>query len=184
MFRLALCINPDAPETAGLVQKALRSMNPEFAKDDRDRAARAARAARLRGELLEGAQIPRAAVYPGLGERWGRPSKEGIGVPVPTDSLRRLTEKIVRGIYFLEDGKFIEAPYAIDFHVLSDEGAQPVKALLDRYGREYAREPGIVVRRAVPEDEPISGIFEITVWAQFKMYSSIVQGNPNQEMEQ
>jgi hypothetical protein len=93
---------------------------------------------------------------------------------VPADSFRRLTEKIVKGIYFLEEQKFLGPPYAIDFYVLSDEGAQPVKELLDRFGREYAREPGIVVRRAVPEDEPMSGIFEITIWAQFKMYASVV----------
>jgi hypothetical protein len=177
LFRLALCVDPHIPETAGIVQKALRSMKPEFAKDERDRAARAARAKKLRKEMLTGTDIPRDAVYPGLGERWGRPLDQGIAFHIPANSFRRLTEKIVKGIYFLEDKKFLEPPYTIDFYAVSDEGAQPVKELLDRFGRLYAREPGVVVRRMVPEDEPMSSIFEITIWAQFKMYASVLPGN-------
>jgi len=173
LFRLALCVDPHVPETAGIVQKALRSMKPEFAKDVRDRTARAARAARLHSELLDGPQIPRSAVYPGLGERWGRPTTQGLGVRVPADSLRRLTEKIVRGVFFLEDKAFIEADHTIDFYALTEEGAGPIRELLDRFGREYAREPGIVVRRAVAEDQPKGALFEIDIWGQFKMYATV-----------
>jgi hypothetical protein len=178
LFRLALCVDPHAPETAGIVQKALRSMKPEFAKGERDRAARAARAARLHNELLDGPEIPRSAVYPGLGERWGRPPTQGLGVPVPARSIRRLTEKIVRGVFFLEDDRFIEVSHSINFYALTEEGAAPIKELLDRFGREYAREPGIVVRRAVTEDDPMGALFEIDVWGQFKTYASVEPVEP------
>lgn len=173
LFRLALCVDPHIPETAGIVQKALRSMKPEFAKDERDRAARGARAERLNSELINGPEIPRSAVYPGLGERWGRPATQGLGIPVPANSLRRLTEKIVRGIFFLEDNVFIEANHSIEFYALTEEGAEPIKKLLDCFGREYARGPGIVVRRAVTEDQPMGALFEIDIWSQFKMYASV-----------
>lgn len=173
LFRLALCVDPHAPETAGIVEKALRSMRPEFGKDERDRAARAARAARLRSELIDGPQIQRSAVYPGLGERWGRPPTQGLGVRVPANSMRRLAEKVVRGIFFLEDNSFIETDHSIDFYALAEEGARPIKELLDRFGREYAREPGIVVWRAVAADQPKGALFEIDVWGQFKMYASV-----------
>jgi hypothetical protein len=178
LFRLALCVDPGSPETAGIVDKALRSMKPEFAKDERDRAARSARAARLRAELIDGPEIERSAVYPGLGERWGRPPTEGLGVPVPAKSLRRLTEKIVRGIFFLEDNAFLEANHSIEFYALTDEGAGPIKEFLDRFGREYARGPGIVVRRAVAADQPMGALFEINVWGQFKMYASVGPREP------
>ena len=179
LFRLALCVDPKAKGTSGIVEKALRSMKPEFAKNNRDRAARAARVKRLKKELLNGPDIPRSAVYPGLGERWGRSSHEGIGILVPAESIRRLTEKIVRGIYYLEDEKFIEPPLFIEFFALTDEGAEPVKDILDRFGSVYAREPGIIVRSAVPEDAPMNSIFEIQVWEQFKMYASVDTKNPN-----
>ena len=178
MFRLALCVDPNIPETSGIVQKALRSMKPEFAKNDRDRSKRAARAARLSRELLSGSEIPWDSVYPSLGERWGRSPNQGIGIQVPAISLRRLTEKIVKGIYFLDRKVFIEPPYEICFYALTDEGAGPIKALIETHGREYAREPGIVVRLVIPEDEPMCSLVEISVWGQFKMYAS-VEPNPN-----
>ena len=148
-------------------------MKPEYAKNSRDRSARVARAKRIGKELLYGPDIHRSAVYPGLGERWGRSSEEGIGIRVPAASIRRLTEKIVRGIYFIEDEKFIKPPLAVNFFGLSDEGAEPVKDMLDQFGSTYAREPGIIVRRAIPEDAPMNGIFEITIWEQFKMYATV-----------
>jgi hypothetical protein len=173
LFRLAMCVDPHVRGTAGIVPRALRSMKPEFAKNARDRAARAARLERLRGELLDGPDIPRSAVYPGLGERWGRPMTEGLGVRIPAKSFRRLTDKIVRGIYFLDSQKFIEPPYAIEFYALSDEGAGPLRDLLARSAEVYAREPGILVRRALAQGDLMSGVFEITIWAQFCLYASV-----------
>lgn len=173
LFRLALCVDPFATATSGIVDKALRSMKPEYAKNSRDRAARVVRAKRVSKELLNGADIPQSAVYPGLGERWSRSSEKGIGIRVPAESIRRLAEKIVRGIHYLEDEMFIEPPLTIEFFALTDEGAKPAIEILDQFGSIYAREPGIVVRRAVPADAPMNGIFEINVWEQFKMYASV-----------
>ncbi|MFN0313580.1 MAG: hypothetical protein ACKVQA_00885 [Burkholderiales bacterium] len=178
LFRLALCADPKEPETSGIVEKALRSMNPEIAKDKRDRAARAARAARLRAELIDGSEMERSAVYPGLGERWGRQPAEGLGIRVPAESLRRLTEKIVRGIFFLEDDTFLDSDHSIGFYALSDEGAGPIKELLHRFGKEYARGPGIVVRRAVAVDRPTGGVFQIEIWGLFTMYASVGPHEP------
>lgn len=174
LLRLALAVDPKAPETSGIVAKALRSIKPEAGKSERDRSARAARAARLGAQLIDGPAIPLQSVYPGLGERWGRPAGSGIGIPIPAESFRRLTEKIVRGIYFIEHKKFIEPPYIIEFYALTDEGAEPIKALIEQHGREYAREPGIVVRLAVPHDDPMSSLVEISIWAQVKMYASVL----------
>jgi|SRR5579859_4823357 len=175
LTRLGLCLDPHAADTASIAKKALRSLKPEHGKSGRDRDARTARAKRLGSQFLDGPRIPRSAVYPGFGERWGRPATEGLGVPIPVDSLRRFTEKIVRGIYYLEDGKFIEPPQTIQFYALTEEGAEPVKTLLVRHGKECAREPGIVVRRAVPDDDLTIEVFEITIWQQFKMYATASQ---------
>jgi hypothetical protein len=68
-------------------------------------------------------------------ERWGRPPTQGLGILVPANGFRRLTEKIVRGIYFLEDKKFIEPPYFIEFYALTDDGALPIREQLDPYAR-------------------------------------------------
>ena len=180
LLRLALCIEPQIQATSGIVNKALRSMKPEFAKNGRDKAARTAKATWLRKELLSGPDIPISAVYPGLGERWGRSSQESLGIRVPAKSFRCLTEKIVRGIYYLEDQMFIEPPLTIKFYALTDVGAERFKAILERFGCKYAQEPGIVVWCAVPEDAPMNGIFEIQIWEQFNIYASVDTSSPNQ----
>lgn len=82
--------------------------------------------------------------------------------------------KIVRGIYFIEDERFIEPPYSIDFYALEDKGSAPIKELLDRFGTEYARGPGILINRAVAPEDGIAAIISIEVWGSFKMYASIM----------
>jgi hypothetical protein len=88
--------------------------------------------------------------------------------------LHPAPEKIVRGVYFLEGQKFVEPPYVIHFYALTDEGAAPIEEILDQFGQEYSRGPGIVIRRAISQDDSMSAVFEIVVWAQFKMYASIL----------
>jgi hypothetical protein len=60
-----------------------------------------------------------------------------------------------------------------------------LEATLSKFGTEYAREPGIVVRRAVAHEDGISSLFEITFWKQFKTYASAsLSGDGQQAHEQ
>ena len=124
-------------------------------------------------ESRQGADIPREATLPGMGDRWGTPLEHQVGILVPADSLRLMTEKIVRGIFFVEDERFIEPPFKIDFYVLDGEAAQEWKKILNQFGTIYAREPGIVVHRALVPDDQLSSLFEVTFWKQFKLYAAV-----------
>jgi hypothetical protein len=157
------------------VQTAQRSMNPEAGHNARDAHHRLKRRQRMLAHTLRGADIPVTAVIPGMGNRLNLPIDEQVALLVPADSLRRVTEKIARGIFYIADGKFIEPPYEIDFFVLDEEGAQDWKEALDKFGSVYAREPGIVVRRAVAPDDNTSSLIEIEFWKQFKTYASITK---------
>ena len=85
---------------------------------------------------------------PGLGERWGRPKAEQIAVPIPKTSLMEMTEKIVRGLIYREDGGFVEPPYKIEAYVVGDQGAKVCKEILDKSGEVFKREPGLEIHRA------------------------------------
>jgi len=98
---------------------------------------------------------------------------ERVAILIPKQSFERITEKIVRGIYYIEDGVLIEPPYEIEFFALSEEGAEPLKAAFDRWAKVYSREPGVIVRRALAQDDGMSSFFEITFWKQFKTYASV-----------
>jgi hypothetical protein len=86
-----------------------------------------------------------------------------------------MNEKIVRGITFREDGAFIEPDQKIDFFLVKDEDVKDVKEMLDRAGKEFKREPGLVVRRARSAD---GDLYEITFWDQFKTYATVSKPKP------
>jgi hypothetical protein len=103
----------------------------------------------------------------------GRSQQRAHCVLVPVESFKRITEKIVRGIFYIEEQKFIEQPHKIDFFALAEEDGLFWEQVLDKFGTVYAREPGIVVRRAVAPEDGISALFVITFWQQFKTYASV-----------
>lgn len=171
---VAMCLDPNDPASKSIVQKALRAINPEYAKTDLDKRARTALARKVRERTMEGHEIPSYGVYPSLGEKWGRPSGSGIALTIPADSFRRITEKIVRGVTFLESGRFIEPPHTINFFALNDEGSKQLRDLVDTFGTTLAREPGIIVRRAVLPEDGISALYEIEFWKQFKTHAVVM----------
>ncbi len=174
---VALCLEPDDPASRSIVQKALRAHRPSAGKNERDRGARAALRKRTLKEALEGMAIPEEGIFPGLGERWDRPQKDQMAMLIPADSFRRLTEKIVRGIFYVLDGKFIEPPFVIEFFALDPSVGKSIREVIDKFGTTYAREPGIVVRRAVAPEDGTTSFFEIEFWRQFKTYASVTRAS-------
>jgi hypothetical protein len=166
---VSLGLDPTDVASRSIVEKVLRSMNPDDAASERDRNIRAALRRRVLSEALQGEA--RDGTYPGMGEKWGRPLKEQVAVLIPADSVRRIAEKIVRGIFYVEDGKFIEPPYTIDFFPLDPSNEKYIRQPIDRFGKTYAREPGIVVGRVVTPEDGMSSLFEVVLWHQFKMYA-------------
>lgn len=168
--RLGLTLDANNPASAGLAEKALRAINPNAAKSEGDAAARDARAKKILREMYKGEELKGKNVIPGLGERWDRPLEEQLGISIPEQSLPAMTEKIVRGITFREDHAFIESSQKIESFMVKDEDVKEVKAMLDRAGQEFKREPGLVVRRA---RSAAGDLYEITFWNQFKLYATV-----------
>jgi hypothetical protein len=171
--RVALALDTSHPASAGLADAALRAMNPSAARDERDTAARAAQAKKILRELYRGEEIPENALIPGLGERWGRPKTEQLAIQIPSDSLKRVTEKIVRGLVYREGKKFIEMPYEVKTYVVGDSGAGLAIELLDKAGTVFRREPGFEIRRVLVEGGEYAGIYEVNFWQQFKIYATV-----------
>lgn len=176
LLKVGLCLDPKDPASASIVQKSLRSVKPSVAKNPRDAKHRLGKGRRILSEALVGDKIPDHGVYPGLDDRWETPG-ERVAILVPVESFKRITEKIVRGIYFLEVALYIESPYEIDFFAVPEDDNAEWKAVLDKWGTVYAREPGIVVRRAVAHEDRLYSLFEITFWKQFKTYASVTRSD-------
>lgn len=174
LVMLALCVTPRTQNSAGIYERALRSINPSVGKDQRDKRARQARLGKIKQILIRGEDIPSDGIYPGLGERWNRERDEQIAVRIPEAHIRKFCEKIVRGITFVETKRFIRSPFQIDFYALDEDGARPIKDILDRHGVRYVRGPGFEVIRVIPFDEPLASIFKITIFGEFVMYATVM----------
>jgi hypothetical protein len=171
--RLGLCIDPDDPKSAGIVDKALRALNAEAGRDEKDAQSRLAMKRKILGQVFTGAQIPLSAVYPGFGPNATMPHADQVAVPIKKQSVDLLTEKIVRGITYLERNILIEEPYKIDIFALHEDSATPLKETLARFGGIYERGPGILVERAVVPEDQLSAVYRIDIWGRFKSYAVV-----------
>lgn len=173
--RVGLCLNPENPASRSIVLAAMRSVNWKEGRDQADAQKRLARAQRLWSQLLHGGQIPQESLYPGMPRYEDIPAEDRVGVPIAADYFPRMTEKIVRGIFYIEEKKFIGPPYVIDHYLPTEVITDHFQKLLDEFGTIYAREPGLVVQRAVTVDEELSSLFKITFWEQLSMYATVTR---------
>lgn len=171
--RLGLCVNPTAAASAGIAQKALRALDPLQGRNPKDRKMRQKRRERIQKEALQGHRVTPDHIYPGFYAQPHIPLSAQYTIPISSHKLHQLAKKIVRGIFYLEDGKYIEPPYNLQSYPVSHEHAAPTIAILDRYGQVYAREPGIIVRRAVASEDGMSSLFSITIWEQLTLYATV-----------
>lgn len=173
LIRIGLCLDPNDPACSGVVTKALRSIDPSKARNNKDRKHRTNKRNQILSQMVPVHNVPTSAVYPGFGaDRW--PDEHlTAGITINQESQIKITEKIVRGILYLEEGVFVSEAYQIHTFVLSEQGATPIMEGIKKYAVVHSREPGIVVKRAtVPEDQTAS-VFEIEIWGQFRTYSVV-----------
>lgn len=171
---LAFSVTRDEEKSKGIYERALRSVDPSAGKDQRDRRARKARLENIQRVMLHGEDIPSEGIYPGLGERWGRPRSEQVALIIPEEHIRKFCEKIVRGINYIESGSYIFPPFYIHFYALDDQGAEPIRKMLEERGKSYVRGPGFEVLRVIPFDEPRASMFKITIFGEFVMYAMVM----------
>ena len=167
---IALCLDPDDIDTKALVDKALRSIDPSAGRDGKDKKKRAQRRHRVYSQFVLPDQVPEHAVYPNFGRR---DDGEVGGIRIRARYLHKLCEKMVRGITYIEDKQLIRDPYRVHFFALDDEGARPIVSMLQTYGKQYAREPGVEIYRAVAREDGISSAYAITIWRRLKMYAVV-----------
>jgi hypothetical protein len=173
LVRFGLCVPPNQQANIGIVDKVLRALDPATGRTPRDASARASKRVRILQQTISGSDIPRQAIYPGFGPQSTQAESEQVAVPVSAQGLKQLTEKVVRGLTYLEENKFIERTHEIENFVVTEEGASEFRAALDRFGTIHERLPGLRIRRAVIPEDRMSGIFEIEIWGQLKLYATV-----------
>lgn len=174
LIRFGLCINPDNPRGAGIADKALRALNPQYAKSPKDGKIRRNKFKKILSEARYGKDVPEKGIYPNF-EFKGTDEKEKIGLLIRKSHLKKFTEKIVRGITYLQDKKYIDAPYYIQFYVHNRDS---IRYLLEHIHpgpwELFVRGPGMAVLRAIAIDDNTSGIYLIDIWGQLYLVALVV----------
>jgi hypothetical protein len=171
LLKLGLCLDPTDANSKGIVQKVLRALNPEYGKNGRDSKMRFDKKMKILNSAFWGENIPTEGRYPKFDRPHGTDIEE-MAVLIQAEHFRKLAEKIVRGITYLELNRFIEKPYSIDFSVLPENGAHDIQASLDRFGSVAEIQPGIKIKKAFASDS-LSSLFYIEIWGRLSMYAFV-----------
>lgn len=177
--RLGLCLYPGESKSLGISVKAIRSINPSCAKSDKDQHHRRMRRDKILRELISPEKIPKESIFPNFGPWPSATPDEQIGVPVSHDKLQAFGEKLVRGISYVIDKRYIEVDHKIDIFFVHDKNAQEIIAIIKRFGKEYHRGSGIRIgvvfaSELFSPDDPQNGLFAIDIWGKLRMYASVL----------
>ncbi len=179
LLRFGLCLDPVEPKSRGITDKAIRSVKTSCAKSDKDRYHRQMRRDKVLRELIPPEEVPKESIFPNFGPWPDAAPDEQLGVLVSADKLKAFGEKLVRGISYVIDRRYIEPNHQIEIFFVYDENAQEITNLIERFGKEYHCGPGITIgvvfaSALFPPDDPQNGLFAIDIWGRLRIYASIL----------
>lgn len=174
LLRAGLCLDPAILHASGIPDKVLRSIDPEHAKDEKDRRAREARRRKILEEMFPVGEEHMQAVVPGFGPHAG--AELPIGIWVPAEALKRLIEKVARGLTYLREERLIGPEYEIDIFVDPTQGAV-FEPLLEKFGKREERGPGITVTYAVPHNDQTASVFSFLLWGTLRLWGIVSPHN-------
>lgn len=175
LLRFGLCIGPEEALAAGIGEKALRSINPKYATNEKDRRARQARRDMVLREMHKLDSPDVEGIFPGFGARPNLEYDGYFGIGIPADSVMRYGEKVVRGVTYLRTERLIPASYRIEVRVKHDRDAADFLAAFKGKAMVVSRGPGVVVEHALALDDGISALFHVAIWGRYKIYAMVAQ---------
>jgi hypothetical protein len=159
--RLGRRLDPDDPVRPGLGQRAMDSIDPERAEDDRDRNAREALLAELRRDKVEeDSPLP---TLPGFEPE--EESGKNVAFRIRAGDAYAFGERLIRGLTYYDLRKYI-TDETYDLHVLRfGQDPSEVLTLLQGWGETKEHLPGtLTIRRARADYDPVCGVYELTIW--------------------
>lgn len=179
--KLGLTLDPQELSSLGIPDKTLRSLNPQYGRNNRDRFQRQKKREKVLKDIQVFQKLPQIGIFPNFGPL---PNVEYISYPVvfidPRD-VEKFAEKIVRGIAYIADKSFIENYYKIELIVVEDDKATEIKDLVDKRGVIFERGPAFQAKRLLIENDPVGGIYFINIWRRFRFYVLV---SPKDEIEE
>ena len=164
LWRLGLCVDPVEQASLGVTDKVLRSIKPEFAKSPRDATARRRKLEKIIKQLKIVRRLPQAGVLPNFGLIPGLDYPAIVEIPIDSEALERLGQKIIRGMTFIATGQLIDESYSINLYFLEDEKGRDFVATVQAHGATTKSGPGIKVSYAFTDEGGAASLWYIEIW--------------------
>ena len=172
LIRFGLCLDPDDPASASIVQKAMASINPELGTSERDKHARQALKQKILRDVKRVDTLPTKGLLPDFGRNWDRGSRHIV--LLPGRALHRIIRKWVRGLHYLTLGRLIPHSVKIDVFHVTDEVASLAFREIEPYAPTHIKPPGIFVMQAsATEGNDAQTIYQFVLWDQYKVCAAV-----------
>lgn len=112
-------------------------------------------------------QFPEENFFPNFGPNNGNINNSNHALLVPADSIIKISKKIVRGLTYKLSNKYITKDYDISIHINKEPDVKFIDDILIKFGEKLIRGPGIIVKRACVESDPVCSLFSIRIWERF-----------------
>lgn len=171
---MGLCVDPDSHEGLGIADKALRTFNPDAAKNRKDRWHREKKLESLVRHLIPSEEVLETAVLPGFEDKYAEFEDPPPAVGIPVQALESFLEKVTRGLVYALERDFIEATHSFEFHYTKPDDMHPLHDLLAKFGAKSHRGPGVEITIATTSDGTGSRIVKILLWQQLSVLVTVL----------
>lgn len=175
LVRLCFCLDRDHAAAKGVVQRALRGIDPSAAKSEKERRIREKLQKRYLRETVRFNQMPSDGILPSFSENYSKGSR--FGILMPERILKRIAEKWTRGVHYATMETIIQKPATIDplVAVASDAEFEAIAS----QGMTLRHPPGVSVQQvSVSEESERITIYKFAIWEQFAMHSVVTEVLP------
>jgi len=169
---MGLCINPNDPKFALIGKKAIRSVNRNCGKNDRDKDIRYGRMKKLASSTIRGDLVPSESVLPVFSYSPKLGKEKQIGVPIYVDALNALGEKLIRGVmYCFNENRYIDDKHIIT--VITDRHPENISSMIKSSGKYHDMQPSLSLGYAVVHNDKQCGLFEFEIWEKLRIFGIV-----------
>lgn len=156
-----------------IYQKIRRSIDCTYAKNEKDKIARKqAKEALMRKIKLFDRNTE--GCFPNIDNRDLYPENVNkiLGIEISDVDIKKFTEKIIRGITYIVDNKYITTEYDIDTYIVKEDNID--SSLDDLWMQaDIYKKPGIEIKRVTDVSEK-AALYRIVIWDKIIIYGSVI----------
>lgn len=171
----ALCFDPNNPTTKTISDRALRSINANAGRNERDRNARLKKAESIFTKAFPVSDSNKKP-FPGFGYHEGYPEESQVGIDVPK-GLWEIGKKFIKGIEYKLEDRILDENFRVEARFCDEETVKDVITEIRR-GEKYDVASTIkFYRRCDIASSPKAILYEIRIWDKLTIYGYAIENN-------